>query len=169
MSLPAFATPIPALQRPLPPAALLRSEPYDDPQYLVLAVELARLATQWRKRWPGLRLSLPQSGTWPLESWPDALGDALDSLLEAALTRQPYAALELSLGSAHGELRLDLQGHDPQARAWLPAALPPARRLAAWQGGQLIWHAPRLNNHGGAWHGGAWKVRLELPLSPARR
>lgn len=41
MSLPAFATPIPALQRPLPPAALLRSEPYDDPQYLVLAVELA--------------------------------------------------------------------------------------------------------------------------------
>ncbi|MDH1012832.1 hypothetical protein N5J43_25270 [Pseudomonas nicosulfuronedens] len=163
MSLPAFATPIPALQRPLPPAALLRSEPYDDPQYLVLAVELARLATQWRARWPGLRLSLPQSGTWPLESWPDALGEALDAVLEGALARHPHAALELSLSSARGELRLDLQGYDPQARAWLPEALPAARRLAAWQGGHLLWRAPRPGKHGG------WKVRLELPLSPARR
>ncbi|PJI50199.1 MAG: hypothetical protein CTR55_04960 [Pseudomonas sp.] len=158
MSLPAFATPIPTPPLP-PPAALLRSEPYDDPQYLVLAVELARLASQWRARWPGLRLSLPQSGTWPLESWPDALGDALDSLLEAALVRHPHAALELSLGSAHGELRLDLQGRDPQARAWLPEALPPARQLAAWQGGHLLWRA----------RASGWKVRLELPLSPARR
>ena len=108
MSLPAIATPIPALQQALPPAALLRSEPCDDPQYLVLAVELARHAAQWRARWPGVRLSLPQSGTWPLESWPDALGEALDSLLEAALARQPHAALKLSLSSAHGELRLDL-------------------------------------------------------------
>jgi len=159
MSLPAFATPISSLQQPLPPAALLRSEPYDDPQYLVLAVELARHAAQWRTRWPGLRLSLPQSGTWPLESWPDALGDALDALLEAALEQHPNAALELSLSSAHGELRLDLHGHDPQARAWLPEALPSARRLAAWQGGQLFWRA----------RDAGWKVRLELPLSPSRR
>ncbi|MCP1647470.1 hypothetical protein [Pseudomonas nitroreducens] len=159
MSLPAFAPPIPALQRPLPPAALLRSEPYDDPQYLVLAVELARLAEQWRARWPGLRLSLPQNGTWPLESWPDALGEALDSLLEAALMRHPHANLKLSLGSAHGALRLDLQGHDPQARAWLAEALPAARRLTSWQGGHLLWRA----------RDGGWKVRLELPLSPARR
>ncbi|WP_448679882.1 hypothetical protein [Pseudomonas nicosulfuronedens] len=157
MSLPAFAMPIPAL--PVPPAALLRSEPYDDPQYLVLAVELARLATIWRARWPGLCLSLPQSGTWPLESWPDALGEALDGLLGGALARQPHAALELSLSSARGELRLDLQGYDPQARAWLPDALPPARRLAAWQGGQLLWRA----------RASGWTVRLELPLSPARR
>jgi len=164
MSLPAFATPIPALQNPLPPAALLRSEPYDDPQYLVLAVELARHAAQWRARWPGLRLSLPQSGTWPLESWPDALGEALDSLLEGALARHPHAALELSLSSARGELRLDLEGHDPQARAWLPEALPPARRLAAWQGGQLLWRAARS-----AKQGNPWRVRLVLPLSPARR
>ena len=159
MSLPAFATPIPSLQSPLPPAALLRSEPYDDPQYLVLAVELARHAAQWRERWPGLRLNLPQSGTWPLESWPDALGEALDAVLEGALARHPYAALELSLSSARGELRLDLQGYDPQARAWLPEALPAARRLAAWQGGHLLWRA----------RDGGWKVRLELPLSPARR
>lgn len=159
MSLPAFAVPTPALERPLPPAALLSHEPYDDPQYLVLAVELARLATQWRARWPGLRLSLPQSGTWPLESWPDALGEALDALLEGALSRHPHAALELSLSSARGELRLDLQGYDPQARGWLPEALPPARRLATWQGGHLLWRA----------RGAGWKVRLELPLSPARR
>lgn len=159
MSLPAFATPIPALQQPLPSSVLLRSEPCDDPQYLVLAVELARHAARWRTRWPGLRLSLPQSGTWPLESWPDALGEALDSLLEAALARQPHAALKLLLSSAHGELRLDLHGHDPQARAWLPEALPPARRLAGWQGGHLFWRA----------RDGGWKVRLELPLSPARR
>ena len=159
MSLPAFATPIPALQRPLLPAALLRSEPCDDPQYLVLAVELARLATHWRARWPGLNLSLPLSGTWPLESWPDALGEALDALLEGALRRHPHAALELSLSSAQGELRLDLQGYDPQARAWLPDALPAARRLAAWQGGHLLWRARTSG----------WTVRLELPLSPARR
>lgn len=164
MSLPAFATPIPAAQPPLPPAALLRSEPYDDPQYLVLAVELARLAAQWRARWPGLRLSLPQSGTWPLESWPDALGEALDSLLEGALAHHPHAALELSLSSAHGELRLDLQGYDPHALGWLPEALPPARRLAAWQGGHLLWRAPRSANQAGS-----WTVRLELPFSPARR
>ncbi len=164
MNLPVFAAPIPNLQQPLPPAALLSSEPYDDPQYLVLAVELARLAEQWRARWPGLRLNLPQSGTWPLESWPDALGEALDSLLDAALASHPHAALELSLSSAHGELRLDLQGDDPQARAWLPEALPPARRLAAWQGGHLLWRAPRS-----ASQSGGWKVRLELPLSPARR
>ncbi|QRY78760.1 hypothetical protein JVX91_24810 [Pseudomonas sp. PDNC002] len=158
MSLPAVAIPIPTL--PVPPAALLLSEPYDDPQYLVLAVELARHAQQWRTRWPGLRLSLPQSGTWPLESWPDALGDALDALLEAALVRHPHGALKLSISSsARGELRLDLHGHDPQARAWLPEALPPARRLAAWQGGHLLWRA----------RASGWKVRLELPLSPARR
>lgn len=157
MSLPAFATPI--LAKPLPLAAPRLEAPYDDPQYLVLAVELARFATQWRERCPGLRLSLPQSGTWPLESWPEALHEALDGLLEVAVQRRPNAALELSLSSARGALRLDMQGHDPQARTWLPEALPAAQRLAAWQGGRLLWRA----------HGKGWKIRLELPLSPARR
>lgn len=157
MSLPALVTP--NTSAPLPPAAPQFGTPQDDPQSLVLAVELARLAAQWRQRWPGLRLSLPASGTWPLESWPDALRGALDALLQAALERQPNAELELALSWARGLLRVDLQGHDPQARAWLPDALRPAQRLAAWQGGRLLWRA----------YGKGWKLRLGLPLSPARR
>lgn len=157
MSLPALVTPSPSTTPP--PAALHFGAPQDDPQSLVLAVELAQLAAQWRERWPGLRLSLPASGTWPLESWPEALRGALDALLQAALERQPNAALELVLSSARGLLRVDLQGHDPYARVWLPDALRPAQRLAAWQGGRLLWRA----------HGKGWKIRLGLPLSPARR
>ncbi|MFV3304302.1 hypothetical protein ACNFBT_03335 [Pseudomonas sp. NY15181] len=157
MSFPALATPFP--QAPVPPVARPFGAPPDDPQSLVLAVELARLAAQWRERWPGLRLNLPQSGTWPLESWPEALRGALDALLQAALQRRPNAALELTLSSTRGLLRVDLQGHDPQARAWLPDALRPAQRLAVWQGGRLLWRA----------HGKGWKIRLGLPLSPARR
>lgn len=157
MSLPALVIPPPGA--PLPSAALQFGMPQDDPQSLVLAVELARLAAQWRRHWPGLRLSLPATGTWPLESWPEALHGALDALLQAALERQPDAALELLLSSARGLLRVDLRGHDPLARAWLPDALRPARRLAAWQGGRLLWRA----------HGKGWKIRLGLPLSPARR
>lgn len=129
--------------------------PGEEPQSQVLAVELGQLA----ERWPLLRLALPGKGTWPLLSWPQALQQALDALLAQAANRQSDAALQLELGLHRGSLRLDLDGEDADARGWLPRALVAAQRLAAWQGGRLRWRT----------RGAHWKVRLELPLSPARR
>ena len=141
------------------PMPLLPENPGAEPQSLVMAVELGLLAQRWRRRWPELRLSLPAGGTWPLLSWPEALQQALDTLLADAVEWQDDAAVALGLGLQRGALRVDLDGDDAQARRWLPRALLAAQRLAAWQGGRLRWRTS--GNH--------WKVRLELPLSPARR
>ncbi|MDF3936932.1 hypothetical protein, partial [Pseudomonas citronellolis] len=128
-------------------------------QSLVLAVELGLLAQRWRQRWPELRLSLPRGGTWPLLSWPQALQDALDGVLETAVEWQQDAAIVLEPRLERGLLRIDLSGDDTQARRWLPQALRAAQRLAAWQGGRLLWRVS----------GARWRLRLSLPLSPSRR
>lgn len=147
---------IPTLALPMP---LLPENPGAEPQSLVMAVELGLLAQRWRRRWPELRLSLPAGGTWPLLSWPEALQQALDTVLADAVQWQDDAAVALDLCLRRGALRVDLDGDDAQARRWLPQALLAAQRLAAWQGGRLRWRTS----------GAHWKVRLELPFSPARR
>ncbi|KES25738.1 MULTISPECIES: hypothetical protein [Pseudomonas] len=159
MNLAAEYLPPPTPALPLAAAGLPRERPRDEPQSLVLAVELGLLAQRWRRRWPELRLSLPRGGTWPLHSWPQALHEALDELLDTAVEWQQDAAIVLEPRLERGLLRLDLGGTDEQARRWLPRALRAAQRLAAWQGGRLLWRAG----------GERWKVRLSLPLSPARR
>ncbi|MGV8540183.1 hypothetical protein ACV36O_30195, partial [Pseudomonas aeruginosa] len=58
--------------------------PGDEPQSLVLAVELGQVAQQLRHRWARLDLNLPERGTWPLESWRPALHEALYGLLGGA-------------------------------------------------------------------------------------
>lgn len=153
--------PAPALTLSAPPLpfALWPEKPGEEPQSLVMAVELGLLAQRWRRRWPELRLNLPAGGTWPLLSWPQALQEALDGLLADAVEWQDDAAVTLGLGLQRGALRVDLDGDDQQARRWLPRALLAAQRLAAWQGGRLRWRTS----------GAHWKVRLELPFSPARR
>lgn len=122
MSLPALHAPLP--HPPVPPF----DAPPDDPQSLVLAVELARLAAQWRERWPGLRLNLPQSGTWPLESWPEALRGALDALLQAALQRRPNALRPAQRLAAWQGGRLLWRAHGKGWRIRLGLPLSPARR-----------------------------------------
>lgn len=57
-------------ERPLAQAIAPPPEPPgDEPQSLVLAVELGQVAQQLRHRWARLDLNLPERGTWPLESW----------------------------------------------------------------------------------------------------
>lgn len=60
-------------ERPLAQAIAPPELPGDEPQSLVLAVELGQVAQQLRQRWARLDLSLPERGTWPLESWRPAL------------------------------------------------------------------------------------------------
>ncbi|ESR71862.1 hypothetical protein T266_07060 [Pseudomonas aeruginosa VRFPA05] len=55
-------------ERPLAQAIAPPELPGDEPQSLVLAVELGQVAQQLRQRWARLDLSLPERGTWPLES-----------------------------------------------------------------------------------------------------
>lgn len=56
-------------ERPLAQAIAPPPEPPgDEPQSLVLAVELGQVAQQLRHRWARLDLNLPERGTWPLES-----------------------------------------------------------------------------------------------------
>ncbi|WP_374438676.1 hypothetical protein [Pseudomonas panipatensis] len=151
---------LPALPQPHPSLARLAGQPpREEPQSLVMAVELGMLAQRWRHCWPGLRLTLPQGGTWPLHTWPDALHEALDRLIEGAIQARESTAIALGLHLERGGLRIDVNGVDEQARGWLPAATQAARQLAAWQGGRLLW---RSGSDG-------WKLRLSLPLSPARR
>ena len=135
--------------------------PGDEPQSLVLAVELGQVAQQLRQRWARLDLSLPERGTWPLESWRPALHEALYGLLGGAAQARPWQRITLNpaLDARRGRLRLDILGQAEEGRRWLPAAVEAARRLAGWQGGRLLWHA----------QGAHWCVRLLLPLSPARR
>ncbi len=65
-------------ERPLAQAIAPPPEPPgDEPQSLVLAVELGQVAQQLRHRWARLDLNLPERGTWPaLESWRPALHEA---------------------------------------------------------------------------------------------
>ncbi len=72
-------------ERPLAQAIAPPPEPPgDEPQSLVLAVELGQVAQQLRHRWARLDLNLPERGTWPLESWRPALNEALYGLLGGA-------------------------------------------------------------------------------------
>ncbi|MBH9302526.1 hypothetical protein I5K65_24055 [Pseudomonas aeruginosa] len=149
-------------ERPLAQAIAPPPEPPgDEPQSLVLAVELGQVAQQLRHRWARLVLNLPERGTWPLESWRPALHEALYGLLGGAAQARPWQRITLNpaLDARHGRLRLDILGQAEDGRRWLPAAVEAARRLAGWQGGRLLWHA----------QGAYWCVRRLLPLSPARR
>lgn len=157
MTLPAslFLDELPLAQAIAPPP----EPPGDEPQSLVLAVELGQVAQQLRQRWTRLELSLPERGTWPLESWRPALYEALYSLLGGAAQAHPWQRITLSplLDARRDRLRLDILGQAEEGQRWLPAAVEAARRLAGWQGGRLLWHV----------RGARWCVRLLLPLSPA--
>lgn len=131
-------------ERPLAQAIAPPPEPPgDEPQSLVLAVELGQVAQQLRHRWARLDLNLPERGTWPLESWRPALHEALYGLLGGAAQARPWQRITLNpaLDARHGRLRLDILGQAEEGRRWLPAAVEAARRLAGWQGGRLLWHA----------------------------
>ncbi|MFP8981742.1 hypothetical protein ACLI36_35400, partial [Pseudomonas aeruginosa] len=86
MTLPAslFLDELPLAQAIAPPEL-----PGDEPQSLVLAVELAQVAQQLRQRWERLDLNLPDRGTWPLESWRPALHEALYGMLRGASQARP--------------------------------------------------------------------------------
>ncbi len=100
-------------ERPLAQAIAPPPEPPgDEPQSLVLAVELGQVAQQLRHRWARLDLNLPERGTWPLESWRPALHEALYGLLGGAAQARPWQRITLNpaLDARHGRLRLDILG-----------------------------------------------------------
>ena len=76
--------------------------PGDEPQSLVLAVELGQVAQQLRHRWARLDLNLPERGTWPLESWRPALHEALYGLLGGAAQARPWQRITLNPALAAG-------------------------------------------------------------------
>ena len=93
-------------ERPLAQAIAPPELPGDEPQSLVLAVELGQVVQQLRQRWARLDLSLPERGTWPLESWRPALHEALYGLLGGAAQARPWQRITLNpaLDARHGRL-----------------------------------------------------------------
>ncbi len=90
-------------ERPLAQAIAPPPEPPgDEPQSLVLAVELGQVAQQLRHRWARLDLNLPERGTWPLESWRPALHEALYGLLGGAAQARPWQRITLNPALAAG-------------------------------------------------------------------
>ncbi len=87
-------------ERPLAQAIAPPPEPPgDEPQSLVLAVELGQVAQQLRHRWARLDLNLPERGTWPLESWRPALHEALYGLLGGAAQARPWQRITPESGA----------------------------------------------------------------------
>ncbi|KAF1053712.1 MAG: hypothetical protein GAK43_01268 [Stenotrophomonas maltophilia] len=150
---------LPTFSLPFRAPRLAQEHPREEPQSLVMAFELGQLFSRCRERWPALDLKLPRNGTWPLLSWPQALRDALDRLVDGAASADARSHLALDVREQAGRLRVDVEGDAEQARQWLPQALLAAQRLAAWQGGRLLWRVS----------GARWRVRLSLPLSPSSR
>lgn len=157
MTLPAFPHQMQSLVTTC--TTLGHTTPKDDPQSLVLAVELATVLDKLRQHWPEAQIHYAEKGTWPIISWPSTLHQALYGLLTSALRENAEQSIDLKVQIDRRDacLRLDIRGQTTDPQQWLPSALPEVYRLAIWQGGRLFWHV----------HQEKWQICLKLPFCPA--